>query len=86
MLKDQQTRTGIQIFIGVIDHADLKDGRVLLKNEGRGWCSGVVVEFTGSTLAAWVLWVPISNADPVLLVRPCCGGIPHKIEEDWHRC
>ena len=28
----------------------------------------------------------ILGADLALLVKPCCGGILHKIEEDWHRC
>ena len=21
-----------------------------------------------------------------LFIKPCCDGIPHKIQEDWHRC
>ena len=28
--------------------------------------------------------VQIPGADIALLIKPCCGGVPHKIEEDWH--
>ena len=27
-----------------------------------------------------------SDADLALLIKPCCGRVPHKVEEDWHRC
>ena len=30
--------------------------------------------------------VVIPGTDLAPLVQPACGGIPHKIEEDWHRC
>ena len=48
--------------------------------------ASVVVKFTRSTLAAQGSWVQIPGMDLALLIKPCCGGIPHKIEEDWHRC
>ena len=50
-----------------------------------GLPSGVVVKFASSASAAWGLKVWISGADLALLVKPCCGGIPHEIEEDEHR-
>ena len=30
------------------------------------------------------LQVQIPGADLALLIKPCCGGIPHETEEDWH--
>lgn len=30
--------------------------------------------------------VRILGADLAPLVKPRCGGIPHKREEDWHGC
>ena len=27
----------------------------------------------------------ILGTDLAPLLRPCCGSIPHKTEEDWHR-
>ena len=56
------------------------------KKQFKGRPSGVVVDFAHSTSVAWGLQVRILGIDPALLVKPCCGGIPHKIEEDWHRC
>ena len=52
----------------------------------RAWPGGIGVKFTLSALAAWGSRVRILDTDLALLVRPCCDGIPHKIEEDWHRC
>ena len=57
-----------------------------LKTSSWGWPSGIVVKFTCSTSAAWGLRVRIPSVDLVLLIRPCCGSIPHKIEDNWHRC
>ena len=28
------------------------------------------------------VWIP--GADLAPFIRPRCGGIPHKVEEDWH--
>ena len=47
---------------------------------------GAVVKFAHSASVARGLQVQILGTDLALLVRPCCGGIPHKIEEGWHRC
>ena len=49
-----------------------------------GQPSGVVVKFTCSVLAAWGSWVRIPGVDLALLIRSHCGGVPHKVEEDWH--
>ena len=57
-----------------------------LKMKQGGWPCGVVVGFTHSALAARGSRVRIPGADLVPLIKPCCGVIPHKIEEDWHRC
>ena len=51
-----------------------------------GWPGVVVVRFVHSTSAAWGLQVQIPGMDLALLVKPRCGGVPYKIEEDWHRC
>ena len=51
-----------------------------------GQCSGIVVRFVCSTLTAQGLQVQIPAANLAPLIKPCCGGIPHKIEEDWHGC
>ena len=56
------------------------------KNISRGWPSAIVVKFVCSASVAWGLQVQISGADLVPLIKPHCGSIPHKIEEDWHRC
>ena len=56
------------------------------KGSFRGRPGGIVLKFARSALAAWgsQVWVPGAELAP--LVKPCCGGIPYKIEEDWHRC
>ena len=46
---------------------------------------GTVVKFTHTALVAWSSWVWIPGTDLVSLIKPCCGNISHKIEEDWHR-
>ena len=51
-----------------------------------GLPGGMVVKFTCSALVAWGSQVCIQGVDLALLVKPHCGSIPHKIEEDWHRC
>ena len=48
----------------------------------RGWPRCAVVKFTCSTLAAQGSQVWILGMDIAPLVKPCCGGIAHKIEED----
>ena len=54
------------------------------ENMGAGpWHSG---QGHGPALVAWSLQVWISGTDLAPLVKPLCGGIPQKIEEDWHRC
>ena len=45
-----------------------------------------MVKFVRSALAAWGLQVRILGVDLAPLFKPRCGGIPRKIEEDWHRC
>ena len=51
-----------------------------------GQPGGAVVKFVHSGLVAWGSRVQIPGVDLAPLVRPHCGGIPHKMEEDWHRC
>ena len=46
---------------------------------------GVVVKLACSASLARGLQVQILGMDPVPFVKPCCGGIPHKVEENWHR-
>ena len=42
-----------------------------------------MVKFAHSTLAAWGSQVRILGTDLAPLVKLCCGGVPHKTEEDW---
>ena len=51
-----------------------------------GWPGGVVVKVTHSMSAAQSLQVWIWVVELAPFIKPCCGGIAHKIEEDWHRC
>ena len=51
-----------------------------------GLPSGVVVKFSCSALASRGLKVQIPGTDLAPLVKPHCGNIPHKIEEEWHGC
>ena len=65
------------------------EGRMCIcftRNFLRSWPSGIVVKFGPSASVAQGSQVQILGADLALLIKPCCGGIPHKIEEDWHRC
>ena len=43
---------------------------------------GVVVRFACSISVAWSWQVWIPGVDLASLIKPCCGRIPHKIEED----
>ena len=52
----------------------------------QGWPGGIVVKFACSALVAQGSQVQILGMDLALLIKPCCDGVPHKIEEDWHRC
>ena len=52
---------------------------------GGGQPGGAVVKFACSASAAWGSQVQILKVDLALLVKPCYGGIPHKIEEDWQQ-
>lgn len=54
------------------------------QTEGRGRPGGLVVKFMCSTSAACGSQVWIPGAD-LVLAKPHCGSIPHKIEKDRHR-
>ena len=56
------------------------------KSDSRGRPGGIVVEFVHSASAAWGSQVWIPGADLALLIKPCCGSVSHKIEEDGHGC
>ena len=60
--------------------------RCYAKSVNRGRPGGAVVKFMGSASAAWGSQFPILGADLAPLIKPCCGSIPHKVEEDGHRC
>ena len=51
-----------------------------------GWPGGVVVKLMRSALVAQGSQVRMLGAYRATLVKPCCGGVPHEIEEGWHRC
>ena len=46
----------------------------------KGWPGGIVVKFTHFALVAHGLQVWILGTDLAPLIKPCCGGIPHKIK------
>ena len=51
--------------------------------------AGLVVEWLSScTLLCWPRVCRFGDQvwTYILLVKPCCDGIPYKVEEDWHRC
>ena len=49
------------------------------ENEGdAGWPCGRVVKFACSASAAWGSLVQILGTDLAPLIKPCCGGIPHR--------
>ena len=52
----------------------------------KGGPGGTVVKSARSTLVGWGSQVQIPRADQAALIKPCCGSIPHKREEDGHRC
>ena len=51
--------------------------RKISKTYYRGWPSGVVVKFTHSALVAQVRGFRSREWIYTMLVKPCCGGIPH---------
>ena len=51
-----------------------------------GRLGGVMVKFACSTLAAWGSQFRIQAWTQAQLVKPHCGRIPHKTEDDWNRC
>ena len=51
-----------------------------------GWSGGIVVKVMHFASVAQGLQVQILGVDLAPFIKPSCGGIPHKIEEDWHRC
>ena len=53
-----------------------------IKNAEGGRPRGVVVKFTCQASVGRGSQVPILGADLAPLIKPCCGGIPHKVEED----
>ena len=52
----------------------------------RGQPSGIVVKFARATLVAQGSQFQFPGVDLAPLITPCYGGIPHKTEEDGHRC
>ena len=50
------------------------------------WPGGKVVKFMHSAWVAPGSQVWILGTDLVPLVKPHCGGMPCKIEDNWHRC
>ena len=64
----------------------LRSAGELTGNKTSGGRPGGVVKFTRSTSVTQGLQVQISGTDLAPLVKPHCGCIPHKVEEDWYRC
>ena len=62
------------------------EDRNYFKKKNRGCPGGRVVKFVCSASVAQGLqvWIPGAGLGP--LVRLCFGSIPHKIEEDGHKC
>ena len=56
-----------------------------LKISFGGWPGGIVVEFACSTSAAQGSQAQILGTDLALLVKPGCGSVLHKLEEDWQQ-
>ena len=56
------------------------------KEKKMGQLEGVVVKFVHSASVAQGSQVRIPDVDLALLIKPHSGGIPHKTEEDCHRC
>ena len=59
---------------------------VAVKSVSEGLPTGVVLKFVRLALAAQGLPVWIPGVDLALLIKPCCGSVSHKVEEDGHRC
>ena len=74
----------IAIFFGK-DYQNLCHD-LILKCMWGCWPDGVVVNFPRFASEAWGLQVQIPEVDLAPIVQPHCGGIPHKIEEDWYGC
>ena len=55
------------------------------KRKHWGQPSGVAVKFVCSVSVVAGSQVQILGADLAQLIRSCCGGVSHKLEEDWHR-
>ena len=51
-----------------------------------GLPGGLVVKFPHSALETQGSQVQIPGTDLAPLIKQCCGSIPYKVEEDWHRC
>ena len=51
------------------------------KTKGHGLLN-LVVKFMPSVSVAPGSWVWIPGVELALLIKPCCGGVTHKIEED----
>ena len=58
----------------------------IINNNSWGWPNGKVVKFARSASATQGSQIRILGMALALLIKPCCGGVPHKIEEDCHRC
>ena len=69
----------------ILNNKIIHEYTLLLKQVFRGQPGSVVVKFVCSTSAASGSQVQIPGVDLAPLIKPCCGGSPHKIEEDWHR-
>ena len=64
----------------------LKERRGTVKNASLGgWPGGQVVKCACSTSAAQGSQVQIPGADVAPLIKPHCGGVPPKVEEDWQQ-
>ena len=48
--------------------------------------SGILIKFECSASVAQDSKVWILGGDLAPLIKPHCGGVPYKTEEDWHRC
>lgn len=76
-------------LFGITDQALLHElactiGNCLFKlRDGPG---GVLVGLTHSTSGSQGLRVQIPCVDLAQLIKPRCGCVPHKREQDWHRC
>ena len=51
--------------------------RVILKTSRGGWPGGIVVKFSHFASAAQGSQVRIQAQTSILLIKPCCGGVPY---------